>query len=82
MLYNIPYVILCYVIQHMLNVMLCNICYMTYVMLYHRCYVMLYNLCYGMLYNMCYVMYIRYTTYVMLYDITTYVMLYNMCYMT
>ena len=41
MLYNIPYVILCYVIQHMLNVMLYNICYMTYVILYNISYVML-----------------------------------------
>ena len=58
MLHNIPYVILCYVLQHTLNVML-----------YIMCYVTLYNLCYGMLYNMCYVMYIRYTTYLMLYNI-------------
>ena len=48
----------------MFNVMLYNICYMTYVILYNISYVMLYNLGYGMVYNMCYVMYICYTTYV------------------
>ena len=35
MLYNIPYVILSYVIIPMLNLMFYNICYMTYVMLYN-----------------------------------------------
>ena len=72
MLYNIPYVKLCYVIQHMLNVMLYNICYMTYVMLCYKTYVMV-----------CYITCLMLCTYViqhMLYDITTYVELYNMCY--
>ena len=40
MLYTMCYVMyICYVIQHMLNVMLYNLCYMTHVMLYNLCYV-------------------------------------------
>ena len=78
MLYNIPYVILCYVIQHMLKVMLHNICYMTYVTLYNISYVMLCYKTYLMVWYITSVMLCTYVIQHMLYNIR-YVMIYNIC---